>query len=84
MLDRFVHLALRRPDVDKKHRLAIFTGAERIFSQIHINSPRERERDHQGRRHQVIRANIGIDSPLEIAIPGKHGSNHQVLAVNFL
>src|SRR5260370_38102894 len=84
MLDRFVNLALRWPDVGKKHRLAIFTGAERIFPQIHINSPRERERNHQRRRHQVIGADVGLNPPLKIPIPRKYGGNYKVLTINFL
>src|SRR6185437_6159730 len=83
MLHHFIHLALSRPDVRKENRLALTVFAQRIFSQINVDSPGQRKSDYQRRRHQIIGANIWINPSLEIAIARKHRGNDEILTLDF-
>ena len=63
-----IHFFVRRPDVLQVHGLAIAARAERILNQISIDGARNRVRNHQRRRRQVVRADLRIDPSFKIAV----------------
>src|SRR2546422_1961700 len=84
LLNRFLDLALRRPDVGKIDGGAVAAFANGILAQIGVDASGKREGDHQRRRHQVIRANLGVDAAFKVAIAGENGGDHQLLLVDGL
>ena len=84
LLNCAFHFLLRRPDVGKINRLAFFIFADRVLAQVNVDAPCQRERHHQRRRHQIVGANLRVDSTFKVAIPGEHGSNHQIFFFNGL
>ena len=73
-----------RPDVGQIHRLAVSAFAERIFAQIDVDAPGQRERDHQRRRHQIVRAHFGVDASFKVAIAREHRGDDQFFFVDRL
>ena len=76
--------SLRGPDVGEIDGLAVFVFADGIFAEVDIDASGERKSDDQRRRHQIIRADFGIDAAFEIAIAGKHRGDHQIVFIDGL
>ena len=56
--------------------------SERLGEQIVVDAPRQCIGHYQGRRHQIVGANFGVDTSFKVAISGKHRSNDQLVIVN--
>ena len=79
-----IDLAAGRPDVLEEDLLALLVEAERLLDQIGIHRAGERIGDHQRRRGEIVRAHVGVDAALEIAVAGEHRGGHQILIVDGL
>jgi DNA-binding transcriptional LysR family regulator len=55
-----------------------------IGGQVSIHRPRDCVRHHQGRRGQVVRANLLLNSPLEIAVARQNGAHHESMLADLL
>ena len=79
VVHRIVHILLRRPDVAQKDRLATVIVAQRLRVKVEVDAARQRIRQHQRRTHQVVGAHVGVDAPLEIAVPAQDADRHQAV-----
>ena len=70
-------LLLGGPDVAQIDGLAGLVLAQRVGGEVVADVAGERVGDHQRRRHQVICADLGRDSALEVAIAGEHGDRDE-------
>ena len=75
---RYLHLRLRRPDVAQVDVLPIIPLPERLRLQIDVHPARQRVRNDQRRRGEVIRADLRVDAALEVAVAREHGRREQV------
>src|SRR5262249_7942129 len=60
------NLGLRRPQVTQVNRVAVWVDANRFDGEIDVHRTREGEGDHQRRRREIRRADLGMDARLEI------------------
>ena len=59
-----------------------FVVAERLVDDVEIHAARERVGDHQRRRSEIIRAALGIDAALEIAVAAEHRYGDEVIVLD--
>ena len=76
--DRRVDFRARRPNVAEEDGSAVRSRAERLFFQIDVDAPRQREGDDERRRHQEIRFHERMNARLEIAVAGKHARRDEI------
>ena len=50
----------------------------RIFRQVDIDTARERERDHERRRHEEVGLDVLVHARLKISIAGEDRGRHQI------
>src|SRR3954453_7724124 len=62
-----------RPDVTQIDFLAVLVGAERRLGDIDLHRAGERIGNHERRRGEIVRPDVGIDAALEVAIARQHG-----------
>ena len=68
----------RRPDVRQEDGLAVLAGAERLLREIDVHPARERVRDDERRRREVVHLDLRVDAPLEVAVSREHGRRDEV------
>ena len=76
--DDGVHFFGGRPDIPEIHGLAVLTCAERCLLQVHVDAARERVRDDERRRGEVVGADFLLDAPLEVAVARQHCADDQL------
>ena len=55
---------------------------ERLVEQVDVHRPRERVRDHERRRREVVHLHVGVDPALEVAVARQHRDDREVLRVD--
>ena len=75
--DGRVDLGVRGPNVAQEDRLPRLIDTERLRGEIDIHPARQRIRDDQRRRSEIVGAHLGMDAAFEIAIAREHrGYDH--------
>src|SRR5262249_51398408 len=74
---------LTRPDFTQVYRFAVTSHAERLGRQIYRHPARDRVRDDQRWRREIVRPNLLLDAPFEIPVAAQDGGDHEVTAVDF-
>ena len=82
LLDDAADLLGGRPDVVQEDVVAVGVLAERLVEQVDVHRPRERVRDDERRRREVVHLHVGVDPALEVAVAGQHGDDREVLGVD--
>ena len=59
---------LGRPDVAEKNRLARAVLAKRLLVEIDVHPTSQSKGHHQGRRSQIVGANLRVHSAFEVAV----------------
>ena len=77
--DGLVDLILAGPDVSQEDLVAAVVRPQRLAVQIDVHPARERVRDDEGRRREVVGARIGADAALEVPVPGKDGAGDEIV-----
>ena len=71
-----------RPDVTQVDRLAVVADAQRFGGDVHRHLAQQRVGDYQRRGGQIIRAHVGVDPALEVAVAGNHGGPDQAIVLD--
>ncbi len=79
---RLLDLPLARPDVPEIDRAAAAVPAERLRCEIDLHLPRKRIGHDQGRRGEIVRPDLRLNSPFEVAIAAEHRRHDQVLVAH--
>ena len=72
----------RRPDVGEEHGFAVGPCAQGLLGEVDVDAARERERDHQDRRRQVVAPDLLVDARLEVAVAAQGRGHHQPLVLD--
>src|SRR5438445_3166438 len=76
--DHVADFLVCRPDVLEEHWLAIAACAERLRREIDIDRARERVRDDQRRRGEIVHLHFGMYATFEVAIARQHRSDDEI------
>ena len=71
-----------RPDVAEEHLGAVATEAERLGLEVEVHRPRERVRDHERGRREVVHLHVGVDASLEVAVAAQDRDDGEVVLVH--
>ena len=66
------------PNVLEVHRLAALGRCQRILLQVDVNGARNRVRDAQRRRGEVVRLDILVNTGLEVSIAGENAGDGEI------
>ncbi len=59
--------------------LAVGVVPDRIGVQVDVHRARERVRDDERRRREVVHAAVGMDPAFEVAVAGEHRAHREVV-----
>jgi len=76
--DRLLDLLRRRPDVLEEDGRAAPVRAERLVREVPVHLARERVRDDERRRGEVVHLDQRVDAPLEVAVAREDARDDEV------
>src|ERR1035437_49651 len=76
--DRFLDLLRRRPDVLEVHGRATPVRAERLFREVLVHLARERVRDDERGRGEIVHLDLRVDAALEVAVAREDARDDEV------
>ena len=80
--DGLGHLGRRRPDLGEVDRVAVAVLAQRLGGEVDVDPPGQGVGDHQRRRGEVARPDLGVDAPLEVAVAREHRRRDQAVLLD--
>ena len=76
--DHLVDLVAARPEVAEEDVIAVGALADRLRDEVDVHAARERVRDDERRRREVVRLHLAVDARLEVPVAGEHGADDEV------
>ena len=76
--DRLLDLLGARPQITQIDIVSVAVLPERLLDEVDVHASRERIRNDERRRGEVVRLHLGMDPRLEVPVTGEHGAHDEV------